>query len=163
MLNRFPGGVTGGATPPFNTDPLDDLTGNVVRFLAIGGASLCVPSAGTHFKDDSKRLLWHFRLENVAIWPCHNLLREGQIMLDTAILSVDRPECREHAPSSVAWQADWGRSGAAPTPGQPQCSVAGFGGDNEVQGGLQQQQTALLADQVGCPLSRLILVSGAPV
>ena len=69
MLNRFPGGVIGGATPPFNTDPLDDLTGNVVRFLAIGGASLCVPSINAPFKDTSKRPLRRFRLKNVG--NCH--------------------------------------------------------------------------------------------
>jgi hypothetical protein len=91
MLNRFPGGVIGGATPPFNTDPLDDLTGNVVRFLAIGGASLCAPSASNPFKDNSKRPLWHFRLESVAIRPCHNTLWEGHILLEIAMLWVHRP------------------------------------------------------------------------
>ena len=82
---------------------------------------------------------------------------------DLHLLWVHQSGCREHASSSVAWQADWGRTGAPPTAGEPQCSVAGFGGDNEVQGGLQQQQTALLADQVGNPLSHLTLVLDTPV
>lgn len=69
MLNRFPGGVINRATPPFTTDPLDDLTGNVVRFLAIGGAPLCLLSISAPFRDASKRPLRHFRLKNVAI--CH--------------------------------------------------------------------------------------------
>lgn len=43
---------------------------------------------------------------------------------------------------------DWGRIGSLANLDLPECSFAGYGGNNDIQGGLQQQQSALLADQV---------------
>ncbi|BDA48911.1 probable tartrate-resistant acid phosphatase type 5 [Coccomyxa sp. Obi] len=43
---------------------------------------------------------------------------------------------------------DWGRTAAAQSVGAAQCSADAFGGDNELQGGAQQAESAQLADQV---------------
>ncbi|KAK9918357.1 hypothetical protein WJX75_003475 [Coccomyxa subellipsoidea] len=43
---------------------------------------------------------------------------------------------------------DWGRTTSGPSVGLDQCTTDEFAGDNEVQGGLQQAETAQLADQV---------------
>ena len=58
--------------------------------------------------------------------------------------------CREACSSSrpPSWLTRW-VARPSPNPGlRDSCLI--FKGDNEGQGGLQQQQNALLADQVGC-------------